>query len=188
MSKTLSGKGGRVVFSNNYCVHVHAWSADIVAEALEDTNWDWTGDDVGWKSFICGLRAWAGSFEAFLDDAQMPSPGLGVAANIIANIELWTDRFHLFKGVAVCTGTSVSHAIAGIGSVKVGFQGTLHLQATSSGSSSSSSMSASSSSASASSSSYSLSSASNSSSSYSQSLSSTSNSSSSYSQSSSSGS
>lgn len=146
---TLSGTEGRVVFSNNYVSHVHAWSMDAVADALEDTNWDWAAEDEGWRSYIFGLKAYTGTYECYAASASFPE---FTAANMVAcRLRLYLDDNSFFEGYALCTGHHPSAPIDGIQTITIDFQGTLNLGVSSSWSSLSSSSSESSSSASSSS-------------------------------------
>jgi len=52
---TIAGKDADItVLGHDY--YAHSWTLDIVAEALEDTNWDWSAEDEGWRSYIVGLK------------------------------------------------------------------------------------------------------------------------------------
>lgn len=130
---TLNGIGGRVRWENFYTEHVHAWSMDVIAEALEDTAWEYStsagvavptpgsGAD-GWRTYQAGLRGFAGSFECYQDDVDV-----AFIEGEACEIYLHQDADTYWHGMAFCTGVHASAPIEGKQTVTIDFQGTLYL-------------------------------------------------------------
>lgn len=133
---TIAGYHGLVRWPGKYTHHVHAWSIDYVADALEDTAWEYTsspggawvveagtGGD-GWRTYIVGLQGWTGSYECYLDKCRLPSLVVGTETEITLYVNYPNHYFH---GLAIVSAISVSAPIEGIQTVTVNFQGNLRL-------------------------------------------------------------
>ena len=128
----VSGINGRVIWSGKYTSHVHAWSMDVVTDALEDTAWEYTtlttggasgaSANLGWRSYKAGLSGFSGSFECYHD--SVPA---GVADGTSAMLYLYVDADTYWYGVAFITGVHPSSTIDGMQTVTIDFQGALHL-------------------------------------------------------------
>lgn len=125
---TIAGKDADVSITG--CDnHAHSWSMDIVCDPLEDTNWDWTGADVGWRSYISGLKGFSGSFEVYIDSAL--SNQCLPCAGEIASAVFYVDEVGVYgyRGDILITGAHPSVTIDGIESMTYDFQGTGGLEA-----------------------------------------------------------
>lgn len=133
---TIAGYHGFVRWPGKYTVHVHAWSIDYVADALEDTAWEYTstagghwvveagtGGD-GWRTYIVGLQGWTGSYECYMDNCRLPSVTVGVETEITLYVNYPTSYFY---GLAIVSAISASAPIEGIQTVTINFQGNLRL-------------------------------------------------------------
>jgi hypothetical protein len=122
---TVAGKEGNVIHEGLYTAHVHEWSADVEAEALEDTAWQLgsgtPNPELPWRTFISGLKTWSGSYSCFLDTIEVPEVGA------IAWLKLYVDAVHWFEGYAMVTGVHPSAPVDGITEATFDFQGTLHM-------------------------------------------------------------
>jgi hypothetical protein len=117
---TIAGKDADLsVAGHDY--KAHEWTMDIDADALEDTNWDWTSYDVGWRSFISGLKGFSGSFACFIDTAHIFLPG-----TLISDAKFYVSLAGTigFKGDILVTAVHPSVAIDGIAELSVDYQGT----------------------------------------------------------------
>lgn len=105
----------------NMDAHGHAWSIDLVADALEDTNWGWTTPDVGWRSYIPGLKGWSGSVECYADSV----PATLVVGMTITDAQFYVDKANArgYKGDIVVTGEHPGVTIEGIETLTFDFQG-----------------------------------------------------------------
>jgi len=113
---TVSGSGG------DYVVNAHSWSLDLDFGNEEDTNWDWTGDDVGWRSYISGLKGYTASVEVYLDDAIDSDILAGGTLDITFYVD--KDGSKGFTGSCLVTGISPEVDIDGIETMTVDLQGT----------------------------------------------------------------
>jgi len=107
-------------------VCAHSWSMDINIDALEDTSWCWTGDDVGWRSYIPGLKGFSGSFECYASD--VPSSALIPTTAIAGRFYVKKSTFMGYKGSVVITGVHPGVDIDGIATLTYDYQGTGALQ------------------------------------------------------------
>lgn len=55
----ISGKGGKVKIGAVTVAEVKSWKLDIEVDLPESTNFDTNG----WRTYVSGLKGWAGSFE-----------------------------------------------------------------------------------------------------------------------------
>ena len=116
----LAGHGGKVDWGtviSDAGYNINAWKLDFTADALETTDFSTTG----WRSFVAGLRQWAGSVEAYVDGTnQMTIADVSSSASIY----LHNDTNHYFTGTAICTGVHPSVGVEGIQTQTIDFQGT----------------------------------------------------------------
>jgi hypothetical protein len=111
----IAGKEGNVTFSSGYTTGVFSWSIDYNAEALEETDFA----DLGYRTYIPGLKGWSGSFECRLDNSsKIAHPGKpGASATFQATTGV------TYYGNILVTGLALSTPVDGIAAVTVSFQG-----------------------------------------------------------------
>lgn len=133
---TIAGYHGFVRWPGKYTRHVHAWSIDYVADALEDTAWEYTstaggswqvipgtGGD-GWRTYIVGLQGWTGSYECYVDNCELVDVVIGAETEITLFVDY---PYVYFQGFAIISGFSQSAPIEGIQTVTINFQGDMRL-------------------------------------------------------------
>lgn len=118
---TIAGKDAAITIAS-YDAYAHVWSMDIVADPLEDTNWDWAAADEGWRSYIFGLRGFSGTFECYAD--ATPTAAL-LPGTKVTDAQFYTDVDNSkgYKGDILITGAHPSVAIDGIETYTFDYQG-----------------------------------------------------------------
>lgn len=97
--------------------HTHTWSLDLVADALDATDFDSTG----WRDFIAGLKGWTGSVELNVDSSARIAPS-DVGAS--AAIKFFLNSSNTLTGTAICTGWHPAVAVDGLETQTLDIQGT----------------------------------------------------------------
>lgn len=112
----LAGKHGSVTLAGAQ-ISVKNWTASLVGDALETTDFD---DSSGGRSYISGLTGWSGSFECNYSTGNTAVPGS--SGTIICKTS--TGTVGLFTGGIIITGMDVSAPVDGIVTQSYTFQGT----------------------------------------------------------------
>lgn len=122
----LAGTDGKVTFSGGYTTKVNGWSVDFGAAALDITGWDDydSVNDELWREKIGGIKEWAGSYTAKVDETQDITAKLGGAASTI-EFELDEDDAAnaYISGSVIVTGVSSSNSMEGVAEVTITFEG-----------------------------------------------------------------
>ena len=121
--KWTSDAAGAVPLISDATHNIFSWKLDYTADALETTDFSTTG----WRSFVAGLRQWAGSAEAYIDGTnQIPVSDVGGSANLwlYYHVSDTILTHEIYKGTAIITGIHPSVGVEGIQSQTIDFQGT----------------------------------------------------------------
>ena len=114
----ISGKMGDVVSTGtNMDTFVKNWTANLVGDALETTNFDVAASG---RTYIAGLKGWSGSFECNYSTGNTAVPG--TTTNLILRSSTGTGG--VFKGDVIITGMDVTTPVDGIVTQSYTFQGT----------------------------------------------------------------
>lgn len=122
---TIHGKDADVTVTgvgSDYVVNAHGWSLDLDFGNEEDTNWDWTGGDIGWRSYIAGLKGWTASVDVYMDDGMDADLLTGGSLALKFYVDLTNTKG--FDGDALVSGISPDVDIDGIEGMTVELQGT----------------------------------------------------------------
>jgi len=121
---TVAGKDADITVAD-YDANCHAWSLDIVADPLEDTNWDDSGvgqAQEGWRTNKAGLKGFSGSFECRADSVP--------ATSLLPGTDVATAKFYVdvattfgYSGSIIITAVHPGATIDGLETLTVDFVG-----------------------------------------------------------------
>lgn len=112
----VSGKDGSIIYTGGQ-LYVHSWTLSYVGDALETTNFDDTSTG---RTYIPGLSAWSGSFDAFYSTGNTVVPG----STGSLTMKISTGATVGWTGDIIVTGMDVTVARDGVVTQGYSFQGT----------------------------------------------------------------
>lgn len=95
----------------------HSWTLDIEGDTEDITDFD----SSGWRIHTGTVKGWSGSIEAYVDDANIVQVS---DLHHQAELRLYLDSDHYFKGQGILTGRHPAHTIDGVATQSLDFQGT----------------------------------------------------------------
>jgi predicted secreted protein len=111
----LAGTAGQVTVAAGEVTGIKSWSVDYVADALEGTGFDSSGNRV----YTAGLKGWSGSFEGYKNGAPT-----AIGTEIALELKESATATQKHTGQAIITGFHASASVDGLVTYSYDFQGT----------------------------------------------------------------